>query len=93
MERSHSQLQPGHAKERRFRAVNERAQSSLKNDEGGFEVAQSKAEPDNAPSTIADWGPAAKEWKEAMNQFAILYADRFHPTNAQKENPSLPHKI
>jgi len=25
----------------------------------------------------ADWGRAAKEWKEAMNQFAILYADRF----------------
>lgn len=25
----------------------------------------------------ADWGRAAKNWKEAMNQFAILYADRF----------------
>ena len=25
----------------------------------------------------ADWGRAAKDWKEAMNQFAILYADRF----------------
>jgi transposase-like protein len=25
----------------------------------------------------ADWGRAAKEWKAAMNQFAILYADRF----------------
>ena len=25
----------------------------------------------------ADWGRAAKEWKEAMNQFAILYGDRF----------------
>jgi len=25
----------------------------------------------------ADWGRAAKEWKVAMNQFAILYADRF----------------
>jgi len=24
-----------------------------------------------------DWGKAAKEWKEAMNQFAILYEDRF----------------
>jgi len=24
-----------------------------------------------------DWGRAAKEWKEAMNQFAILYEDRF----------------
>ena len=29
----------------------------------------------------ADWGRAAKDWKEAMNQFAILYEDRFtkHP--------------
>ncbi|UXH79045.1 IS256 family transposase [Roseateles amylovorans] len=25
----------------------------------------------------ADWGRAAKNWREAMNQFAILYADRF----------------
>ena len=25
----------------------------------------------------ADWGTAAHHWKEAMNQFAILYADRF----------------
>lgn len=25
----------------------------------------------------ADWGKAAKEWKAAMNQFAILYAERF----------------
>jgi putative transposase len=25
----------------------------------------------------ADWGRAAKEWKEAMNQFAIIYEDRF----------------
>jgi transposase-like protein len=24
-----------------------------------------------------DWGRAAKNWREAMNQFAILYADRF----------------
>jgi len=24
-----------------------------------------------------DWGKAAKEWKVAMNQFAILYAERF----------------
>jgi len=33
----------------------------------------------------ADWGHAAKDWKEAMNQFAILYEDRFtqptHGTN------------
>ena len=27
----------------------------------------------------ADWGRAAHNWKEAMNQFAILYADRFAP--------------
>ena len=25
----------------------------------------------------ADWGRAAPDWKAAMNQFAILYADRF----------------
>ena len=25
----------------------------------------------------ADWGRAAQDWKMAMNQFAILYADRF----------------
>ncbi|GAB1414094.1 hypothetical protein MASR1M97_28300 [Candidatus Desulfobacillus denitrificans] len=25
----------------------------------------------------ADWGRAAQDWKEAMNQFAILYAERF----------------
>jgi hypothetical protein len=24
-----------------------------------------------------DWGRAAKDWKEAMNQSAILYEDRF----------------
>jgi transposase-like protein len=30
----------------------------------------------------ADWGRAAKDWKEAMNQFAILYEDRFtQPTH------------
>jgi len=26
----------------------------------------------------ADWSKAAHHWKEAMNQFAILYDDRFH---------------
>jgi putative transposase len=26
----------------------------------------------------ADWGRAAKEWRNAMNQFAILYPDRFN---------------
>ncbi len=25
----------------------------------------------------ADWGRAAHSWKEAMNQFAILYEERF----------------
>ena len=25
----------------------------------------------------ADWGRAAEEWHEAMNQFAILYEERF----------------
>jgi putative transposase len=25
----------------------------------------------------ADWAKAAHSWKEAMNQFAILYAERF----------------
>ncbi len=25
----------------------------------------------------ADWGRAAKEWREAMNQFALLYEERF----------------
>ncbi|MGH7079961.1 MAG: transposase, partial [Acetobacteraceae bacterium] len=25
----------------------------------------------------ADWGKAAHRWKEAMNQFAILYEGRF----------------
>jgi len=25
----------------------------------------------------ADWGRAAREWREAMNQFAILYDERF----------------
>jgi transposase-like protein len=25
----------------------------------------------------ADWGRAAKEWRDAMNQFAIAYEDRF----------------
>jgi len=24
-----------------------------------------------------DWGRASGDWKEAMNQFAILYEDRF----------------
>ncbi|HXG28418.1 MAG TPA: IS256 family transposase, partial [Nevskiales bacterium] len=25
----------------------------------------------------ADWSRATREWKAAMNQFAILYGDRF----------------
>ena len=28
-----------------------------------------------------DWGRAAKDWKEAMNQFAILYEERFTKNN------------
>jgi putative transposase len=28
-------------------------------------------------NSTADWGKAAHHWKEAMNQFAILYDDRF----------------
>lgn len=27
----------------------------------------------------ADWGRAAPDWKQAMNQFAILFEDRFRP--------------
>jgi transposase-like protein len=30
----------------------------------------------------ADWGRAAKEWRAAMNQFAIAYGDRFMRTAA-----------
>jgi transposase-like protein len=30
----------------------------------------------------ADWSRATREWKSAMNQFAILYADRFKPSAA-----------
>ncbi len=30
----------------------------------------------------ADWGRAAKEWRNAMNQFAIAYGDRFIKTAA-----------
>ena len=30
----------------------------------------------------AGWGHAAHDWKEAMNQFAILYADRFRQATA-----------
>ena len=30
----------------------------------------------------ADWGRAAPDWKTAMNQFAILYADRFNASVA-----------
>jgi transposase-like protein len=30
----------------------------------------------------ADWGRAAKEWRAAMNQFAIAYGDRFIKTAA-----------
>jgi transposase-like protein len=30
----------------------------------------------------SDWGRAAKEWREVMNQFAIAYGDRFIKTAA-----------
>ncbi len=30
----------------------------------------------------ADWGRAAPDWKTAMNQFAILFADRFTKATA-----------
>jgi transposase-like protein len=30
----------------------------------------------------ADWGRAAKQWREAMNQFAILYEERFTAAHA-----------
>ena len=30
----------------------------------------------------ADWSRATREWKSAMNQFAILYAERFKPSAA-----------
>lgn len=31
----------------------------------------------------ADWGRAARQWREAMNQFAILYEERFtNPAHA-----------
>lgn len=33
----------------------------------------------------ADWGRAANDWKAAMNQFAILYEDRF--TQAAHSSP------
>ena len=39
----------------------------------------------------ADWGRAATDWKEAMNQFAILYEERFtsaaHGTARQEVEP------
>ena len=28
-------------------------------------------------NVTTDWGRSAHDWKVAMNQFAILYADRF----------------
>ncbi|MCQ3012694.1 hypothetical protein NLO86_20230, partial [Pseudomonas savastanoi] len=32
----------------------------------------------------ANWGHAAHDWKVAMNQFAILYGDRFTSPNTKK---------
>ena len=31
----------------------------------------------------ADWGRSAKEWREAMNQLAIAYGDRFSRSAAR----------
>jgi putative transposase len=31
---------------------------------------------------MAKWRRSTREWKTALNQFAILYADRFHPASA-----------
>jgi len=36
----------------------------------------------------AEWGRAAPDWKIAMNQFAILYVDRFTKTAAQYVAPT-----
>ena len=36
----------------------------------------------------ADWGHPAKDWKEAMNQFAILYEDHFTRNAVQNETAS-----
>ena len=38
----------------------------------------------------ADWGRAAKDWKEAMNQFAILYEDRFTQVRRVRCRTDLP---
>lgn len=35
----------------------------------------------------ADWGRAAHNWKEAMNQFAMLYEERFTRTTGQGVEP------
>jgi transposase-like protein len=31
---------------------------------------------------MAKWSRSTREWKAALNQFAIFYADRFHPASA-----------
>jgi transposase-like protein len=33
-------------------------------------------------NSTADWGRAAKEWRNAMNQFAIAYGEHFIKTAA-----------
>ena len=35
----------------------------------------------------ADWTRAGREWKAAMNQFAVLYSDRFKPNAAWSHPP------
>jgi putative transposase len=38
----------------------------------------------------SEWGRAAHDWKTAMNQFAILYDDRFTRQTRQNRTPTLP---
>jgi len=41
----------------------------------------------------ADWGRAAKEWREAINQFAIAYGDRFTRRGCVRMRPRLAHRV
>ena len=53
--------------------------AEIKRNAGHLRYGRSGSEPDPViPRNItADWKRASKEWKSAMNQFAILYGDRF----------------
>jgi transposase-like protein len=44
----------------------------------GMEAALEAVFPRTTLQRNADWGTAAHHWKPAMNQFAILYDDRFN---------------